>query len=248
MSNYEPPYPAPRGDEIRELEKDDLDIFSQALLDRAIGRTDDGDLDDEDRELLTIISDWLPGLRSALADHALVVSESHEPEARQPVRPDDPIAQMLGLVEDESVALDGRKLARLRQKAGLDLAQFVNRLQRRGWDVGISIASGWERNRNNPPPAVINAMADELQVPTDSLLASPTTEGSDLDVIFDDERIAAFLDSWAQEAQVSVETLRHHSMRLFATAGKRNVTAATPETVLAILRHFKHLPGFETTT
>lgn len=239
--------PAPIG---RQLPSDmeELDTFTLALLRRAAGYTDPAnlhdldDLDDEDRQLLTSISGWLPDLPAALSvDVALEEDAAATPE---PVRSDDPIAQMLGLVVDAAIALDGRKLAALRKGAGLDLAQFTRRLHQRGWDITIRTASGWERNRNNPPPALINAMAEELGVPTDRLLASPTARASELDVIFDDARIAAFLDSWAAEANVSAKDLRRHSMRLFETAGQRNATAATPETVLAILRHFKHLPGF----
>lgn len=221
-----------------------VDMFTEALLDRAAGRSVEAALSDADRELLAAMGDWLPGLQSVLANHPLVRT-ADEPEVATPVNPTDPIAQMLGLVEDGSVVLDGRKVASQRRAAGLDLAQFVDRLQRRGWSVTVSVASAWERNRTNPPPAAINAIAEELGVPTDKLLAGTTPKGNDLDQIFDDQRIATFLDAWAQEADISVETLRLHSKRLFATAGKRNATTATPETVLAILRHFKNLPGFE---
>lgn len=220
------------------------EAFTRALLDSVAGRSANAGLTAEAQELIAIISDWLPDLPAALASHPLVAEPG--PEASQPVHPDDPIAQMLGLVEDSEVSLDGRRLASVRKAAGLDIAQLAIRLQRRGWEVTISTVSGWERNRSNPPPATINAIAEELEVAPEDLLAASRGNAHNLDDLFNDERIAAFLAEWAKAANVSAETLAHHSKRLLATAGKQNATSATPETILALLQHFKNLPGFET--
>lgn len=219
------------------------DPFTEVLLDYASGRTIEPKLSADDQELMSGISDWLHMLPDAIANHPLVVQQQDLDET-PPVRQDDPVAQMLGLVEDGSVPLDGRKLAIARRAAGLNLVQLVDRLRLRGWEVTVKHASSWERNRINPPPAIINAIADELGLQTDTLLAA-STRSNDLDEIFSDERIAAFLQSWAEETRVPAERLEDHSKRLFATAGRRNATAATPETVLAILRHLRALPGFE---
>lgn len=220
-----------------------VDPFTEALLDHASGRTAESELPADDQELMSSISDWLSMLPEAIADHPLVLQRQDLDET-PPVRHDDPIAQMLGLVEDGSVLLDGRKLASARRAAGFNLAQLVDQLRLRGWEVTVKHASSWERNRINPPPAIINAIADELHLQTDKLLAA-STRSNDIDDIFSDERIAAFLQAWAEEARVPAERLKDHSKRLFATAGRRNATAATPETVLAILRHLRALPGFE---
>jgi transcriptional regulator with XRE-family HTH domain len=231
------PEPSTNPDEARP------DAFTRALLDTAAGRDLEAGLPPEEHELITTISNWLPDLLDVVAQHSTVADT--DDDSRHPVRRDDPVAQMLGLIEDGSVRLDGRRLASVREAAGLDIRQLATRLQRRGWDVTISTVSAWERNRTNPPPATINAIAEELGVAADQILVASTDTSHTLDAVFDDARIATFLNEWAKEANVSAESLTQHSKRLLATAGKRNATSATPETVLAILRHFKNLPGFE---
>lgn len=225
------------------------DAFTRALLDIAAGRPHNAaGLPHEDQELLAAVTDWLPELLNALAelgaDEADDDTDDHS-RGLVEVRPDDPIALMLGLVEDPAVRLDGRRLATARKAAGLDIAELAERLNRRGWDVMIKTVSAWERGRTNPPPATINALAEELDVPSDTLLAAIAKDVPTIDTLFDDATIAAFLDEWALEVNVPVEKLAEQSKRLLATAGKRNATSTSPETLLAVLRHFKNLPGFK---
>ncbi len=227
------------------------DAFTRALLDIAAGRPHNAaDLPHEDQELLAAVTDWLPELPDALAE--LGADEADDDNDTDDhnrglveVRPDDPIAFMLGLVADPAVRLDGRRLATARKAAGLDIAELAERLNRRGWDVMIKTVSSWERGRTNPPPATINALAEELDVLSDALLAVIANDAPTIDTLFDDATIAAFFDEWALEVNVPVEKLAEQSKRLLATAGKRNATSTSPETLLAVLRHFKNLPGFE---
>lgn len=217
------------------------DPFVDALLDTVAGHPTSADLTDDERELIAAIAEWAPGLPEALAE-----LDAEQGQTRPaPVRSEDPIAQMLGLVEDPAVVIDGRKLATIRRSASLTVADVAARLNERGWDVATNTVFSWERNKLNPPPATINAVAEVLNVAVDSILAASTAPAKTLDVLFDDEQIAAFLDEWSRESNVPVERLAEHSKRLLATAGKRNATSATPQTLLAILQHFKHLPGFE---
>ena len=218
-----------------------LDAFSEALLDAIAGHQISAKLTEDERSLVAAISEWAPGLPEALAN----LDTDDEPATRTPVRSDDPIAQMLGLVENPAVRLDGRRLATVRKAAGLNIADLASRLRERGWDVSVSTVSAWERGRLNPPPATINAIAEVLELTAEAILARIPAITQSLDVLFDDELIAAFLDEWASETNVSAEELAEHSKRLLATAGKRNATSATPQTLLAILKHFKNLPGFE---
>lgn len=226
------------------------DAFTRALLDIAAGRPNSApDLSQQDQELLAAVTDWLPELPDALAE--LKADKIHggiDDRTRGLVepRPDDPIALMLGLVEDAAVRLDGRRLASARKAAGLDIAELAERLNRRGWDATIKTVSAWERSKINPPPATINALAEELGVPSEALLATGASDAPTIDTLFSDARIAAFLEEWALEANIPVEKLAEQSKRLLATAGKRNATSTSPETVLAVLQHFKNLPGFET--
>lgn len=217
------------------------DTFSEALLDSIAGHQISAELTEDERSLVVAVSEWASGLPEALAN----LDTDDAPATRTPVRSDDPIAQMLGLVVDPAVSLDGRRLATVRKAAGLNIADLANRLQQRNWDVAVSTVSAWERGRLNPPPATINAIAEVLELTADAILATSPAHAQSLDVLFDDELIAAFLDQWASETNVSAEELAQHSKRLLAAAGKRNATSATPQTLLAILKHFKNLPGFE---
>jgi transcriptional regulator with XRE-family HTH domain len=217
------------------------DAFAEALLDAAAGYPTSADLTDDERDLIAAIAEWAPGLPEALAE----LDAEAEPTWPTPVRADDPIAQMLGLIEDAAVLIDGRQLAAIRKSAKLTVSELADRLNQRGWDITSSTVFSWERNKLNPPPATINALAEVLNVAADSILATSTARAQTLDVLFDDETIAAFLDDWSRESNVPVERLVEHSKRLLAKAGKRNATSATPQTLLAILQHFKNLPGFE---
>lgn len=219
----------------------ETDPFLDALLDTVAGHPTSADLTDDERELIDAIAEWAPGLPEALAE-----LDAEQGQMRSaPVRSEDPIAQMLGLVEDPAVLIDGRKLATIRKSASLTVADVAARLNERGWEVATSTVFSWERNKLNPPPATISAVAEVLDVAVDSILAASTAQATTLEVLFGDELIAAFLDEWSRESNVPVERLTEHSKRLLATAGKRNATSATPQTLLAILQHFKNLPDFE---
>lgn len=219
------------------------DAFDQALLDVAAGRTATADgLTDDQQELLTAIQDWLPNLSDAIA--VVVVANNASPVA--PVRHDDPIALMLGLVEDPAVTLDGRRLASLRKAAGYDIRDLAQRLTTRGWDVSVKTVSAWERNLLKPPPATINAIAEELAVTSDAIISTaPAVATETFEGLFTDATIAAFFKEWATEANVPVETITEHSKRLLVSAGKRNATSVTPQTLLAVLKHFRTSVAFK---
>ena len=229
------------GNPKNEIASPATDSFVEALLDTVAGHPTSSDLTDDERDLIAAIAEWAPGLPGALAELDAEANQS----SPVPVRADDPIAQMLGLVEDPAVLINGRQVAAIRKSAGLTVGDLAQRLNQRGWDVTTNTVFSWERDKLNPPPATINAVAEVLNVAAESILATSTQQAQTLDVLFDDEMIAAFLDQWSQESSVPVERLAEHSKRLLATAGKRNATSATPQTLLAILRHFKNLPGFE---
>jgi transcriptional regulator with XRE-family HTH domain len=215
------------------------DAFSEALLDIVTGHRSSVELTADEQALIASIREWAPGLTEALAN-----LEDEEPSERTPVRSDDPVAQMLGLVEDPAVRLDGHRLATVRKTAGLDIAELSSRLQQRGWDATVSSVFAWERGKVNPPPATINAIAEVLGLPTDAILSASAAPAQTLDILFDDKVIAAFFDEWARDANVSANELVQRSKRLLASAGKRNATSASPQTLLAILKHFRNLPGF----
>ncbi|MBO1754833.1 helix-turn-helix domain-containing protein [Allobranchiibius sp. CTAmp26] len=217
------------------------DPFVEALIDTVAGHRTSADLTDDERDLIAAIAEWAPGLPGALAE----LDAERDQSGPAPVRIDDPIAQMLGLVEDPAVLINGRQLAAIRKSVGLTVGDLAQRLNKRGWNVTTNTVFSWERDKLNPPPAIINAVAEILSADADSMLTAITRPAHTLDVLFDDAIIAAFLDEWSRESNVPVERLAEHSKRLLATAGKRNATSATPQTLLAILQHLKNLPNFQ---
>ena len=221
-------------------EHDGHDAFSEAFLDIVTGHQPTADLSQEEQALLASIRDWAPGLPEALAN-----LEDELPLEPTPVRHDDPIAQMLGLVEDPAVRLVGRRLANIRKQAGIDIAELASRLQRRGWDTTVNDIFGWELGKSNPPPATINAISEVFDVPADSILSSSPATVSTLEGLFTYRVIANFFDDWARESDLTAQELIYRSKRLLAGAGKRNATTATAETLLAILKQFRSLPGFD---
>jgi len=215
--------------------------FEEAIAARAAGLPTTDKLSADDKELLDAIGPWLPILKDALAT-------SQEDATRDAPRlatidVDDPVASMLGLVPNRDMILDGRKLATARQAAKINLGQLVQRLVSRGWAATNAAAFAWEQGRQNPAPAVINAIADELGLAPESLLASTNTV-EPLAELFNDERIAEFIEDWAQETGISADTLQDKSRRMLASAGRRNNTTASVDTLLVILGHLRRLAKF----
>lgn len=216
------------------------DGLSEALLDSVTGHEPTTRLSPEEWDLIASIIEWAPGLPEALAN----LEEQGPPEASM-VRPDDPIAHILGLVEDPAVHLDGRRLAATRKAVGLNIAELSGRLRNRGWDTTVNDVFAWELGKVNPPPAIINAISEVLDVTVDSILSSTPNPVQTLDVLFNDKVIADFFDDWARESDLAAEELMQRSKRLLASAGKRNATTVKVETVLAILKQLRRLPGFD---
>lgn len=197
-------------------------------------------LDDTERQLVNDLTPWLDALETA-ADAAPQVQRTPS-GATPPVRHDDPVALMLGLVPDPDVALDGNRLSTARKKAKLDLAEFLQRLNDRGWELTLRQTFQWEQGTTVLAPALIDAIADELGVDRRMLLA-PTAVPSEQDDLFDDARVRAFLSQWAGEAKVSVDFLRDRTSKMLATAAYRNRTSGSVDGLLGVLQVLKDIPN-----
>src|SRR3954468_24924220 len=141
------------------------------------------------QQLVDDLAPWLEALRSAAAEladepSASLLNEEHQHSTSEPVRADDPVALMLGLVADPTVAIDGRKLTMARKKAGLDLKDLVRRLRYRGWNVDTKEVFRWQTGNASLCPALTRAIARELQVDESSLLAQPD-RGQPVNDLFD---------------------------------------------------------------
>jgi transcriptional regulator with XRE-family HTH domain len=217
-----------------------------SALDRALAlhlRGDDAaiELDREDRELFEALIPWLPAFVHA-AGQAAFDAAQHPGEATEPIRPDDPVALMLGLVPDPQIVLDGRKLARTRKAAGLSLSDLVERLRERGWDVAEDEALHWEFGPTVLTPALLDSIAAELSVSRAAILTAgapdPTPD------LFQDPRVQSFLEEWAAEVDLRPDQLTARATKVLAAAAYRNRSEGSVDAFLGILRALRAIPGF----
>jgi len=227
---------------------DDRTPFERALEARRRGAPTPP-LDTDLQQLVDDLTPWLEALHAAAAELAEETplsplnEEPHQHSVPEPVRADDPVALMLGLVADPAVAVDGRKLTMARKKAGLDLKDLVRQLRYRGWTVDTKQALRWQTGTTPLSPALIRAIAQELAVDESALLARPSG-GQAVNVLFEDARISAFLAEWARELHIMPTELRHQLTGLLAGANQRKGTTGSPDTLLAILKTLRAIPDF----
>lgn len=120
---------------------------------------------------------------------------------------DDPVAAMLGLIADPHCTLDPPSLARARKRVGMKLSQLTETLRNRGWDIQQSDVFRWEtRSASDVVPALVQAVADVLGAPVDSLIASPGRDAGQ-DTYAAIRRSPVFqklVDRWARAQRVSL--------------------------------------------
>lgn len=220
--------------------------YDSASLDRALQALRRGqpvppdiDLTDADSKLVDGLGPWLSDLEAAAQSN--MEEDQSATAANTPVRHDDPIALMLGLVPTPDVALDGRRLASARRNAKIDLAEFRRRLNGRGWSVSLQEAFQWEQNFTALAPALIDAIADELRVDRETLLKPSRPQSSE--DLFDDARIRAYLSAWADDVGVPADLIRDRTSRMLATAAFRNKSSGSVDDLLTVLRTLREIPN-----
>jgi hypothetical protein len=218
--------------------------FERAIAAHRHGLTPNIDLDPGDQDLFDDLLPWIDALHIAAAQVAAEQAPALvDPGKSDSIRSDDPIALMLGLVPDADTLVEGRKLAHARKQAKLDLGQLLDRLRARGWEIDTREGLRWELGQASLPPALIAAIASELGIAQASLLATPKA-GSDLDDLFTEARVAAFLADWAAEAGVAPGVLRARASATLAGAAHRNRTAGSVDALLDVLRTLRAIPDF----
>lgn len=205
--------------------------------------TDECYLDPEDQQLFDDVLPWLDAIHDAALNLAFDLEAEVQPAKRVPVRADDPVALMLGLVPDPAVVVSGSKLAKVRKSARLNLEQFVGRLRARGWEVTVQQCFRWEIGRPELSPALITAIAEELSVDDDALLDQGQRGANEYAEILDDQRIADFITDWASESGLEPELVRKRVSKTLATAAHRNRTGGSVESMLDVLRTLRSIPG-----
>ncbi len=223
-----------------------------ALHRTSVGDTHKHGLAPEDEHLIEDTGPWLEALQARgddRSDHAgdpsgdPSVLEDETGGSHEPVRGDDPVALMLGLVPEPDSRLDGRRLTDARQRAGLDLREFVLRLQARGWQVTVKQAYAWERTGATLAPALVGAVAQELGTQGSVLIAGAAV-GASLPDLLDEPRVAAFMQAWAADLRLDRGDLGEQVGRALAGAGRRNRGEDSVDALLGVLQVLRALPDF----
>ncbi|MDM2496019.1 helix-turn-helix domain-containing protein [Mycobacteroides abscessus] len=119
----------------------------------------------------------------------------------------DPVAAMLGLVPDRECGLDVRALTQARKRAGLNVSDLAARLRDRGWNFQKNDVFRWEtRSATDVSPAVIQAIAEVLDIPVDSLISVAGTSSPAEDQLASARRHPLFdqlVDRWARVQNIS---------------------------------------------
>lgn len=90
---------------------------------------------------------------------------------------DDPVAAILGLIPDRECSLDSKALTRARKRAGLKVSDVAARLRTRGWTTQDADVFRWEnRSAADVTPAVVQAIAEILGTPLESLILKPESD------------------------------------------------------------------------
>lgn len=119
--------------------------------------------------LAQLDADQRPHVRELLAAGDMVWEAGHT----APPLEEDPVAAMLGLVPDPSFRLDGAALTRACKASGVKPTVLAARLNARGWKVETAEVFRWQtRAAPDVPPALIKAIAEEVRVHPDRLVAN----------------------------------------------------------------------------
>lgn len=223
--------------------------------------SDDSPQDDENFDFGPFLQRYLAGDHRALEtlpererDLALMLAPAFEPEPdtnvasaerSAPPRELDPVAIALGLVPGPDDVLSGNQLQNARQRARLDLRQFVELLQQRGWDVNAPQVLAWHSTNTTLAPALINAIAETLDVPVRTLRgAPPRYSAASAGDFFNDAVIESYLSDWAAETGQDLTGVRERAQRTLASLNFRNGDKISRDDVLAILRVLRRIdPG-----
>lgn len=134
---------------------------------------------------------------------------------------EDPLAAALGLVPDPSRALGANQLRQALSASGVTVTSLASRLSARGWDVAPRDVFAWQAgNTSSVPPALIQAISEELRSEPDKLTAD-ATESQKHSSVSSITSSPAFIDlarRWAR--------LRGTSLSLAASALESRLTAA----------------------
>ena len=96
----------------------------------------------------------------------------------------DPVAAMLGLVPEASFRLDSRAFTQRCSRKNVRPTKLTERLRARGWKVDAADVFRWQSSvASDVSPALICAIAEELTISPDKLVAPPVAKQTALDTV-----------------------------------------------------------------
>lgn len=96
----------------------------------------------------------------------------------------DPVAAMLGLVPDASFRLDSTAFTQQCSRRSVRPTRLAERLRARGWKVDAADVFRWQSSvASDVSPALIRAIAEELSISPDKLVAPPAATPTALDTV-----------------------------------------------------------------
>jgi transcriptional regulator with XRE-family HTH domain len=177
------------------MNDDDRDRLLAEMIENPEARKrilESAELDDRDRDDIVALADT--------ADLLWLSVHGAPPLA------DDPVAAMLGLVPDRECSLDSKALTQARKREGLTVSDLAERLRERGWEFEKGDVFRWEtRSAADVAPAVVQAIADILSRPVESLIAAPTSTSAQDEVatVRRHPLYEQLVDRWARVQHVS---------------------------------------------
>lgn len=146
----------------------------------------------------------------------------------------DPVAAMLGLVPDRECSLDPRSFARARQRARIPASALSQRLRVRGWTHSTADVVRWQSAAADVPPALVQAIADELRVDVDALIR-PVGAGTDrFEAVRRAPRFEEIVARWAHVRNIAQAVARAElDSRMAATVHRGQLP--NPDQVLSAL-------------
>ncbi len=163
----------------------------------------------------------------------------HAGDFEPPPIAQDRTAITLGLVPDPSRALSGPALRAARQRAKLSVSDLAARLRDRGWDTQTSDVYQWEQKpaaAANVPPAVINALADEVRVPERNLATTPPPLRSDVAAVSATSRFHELARRWSTAMSLGSDAQAGAVLQQLMLAGavRRGSELSTKEWLAAL--------------
>lgn len=150
-----------------------------------------------------------------------------------------PLALTLGVVPDPAQPLSPRSLKAARQRAGLTVSALAAVLQARGWDTSTRDVAHWEQQSGAAaavPPAVIKAIAEELQVDTSRLLGPPAPLPADIRAVTATQRFRDLAHRWATATGLGIDEERgaFALQRVMLATARRGDELGTDEWLAAL--------------